>query len=204
AAAAPYECAAEERDLEEILLVEPVLDVDLGPEDCPADGERVPGARVQNEARRHLDRLVEVEQAGPVRRIGVRAVRESTSIDAGRREVEAMGGIHHARDARQPLVVVEVERSRRRHGGEEPAGDRAVPVRVVQGQVHVRRYRPARPYLDDALDAGDAHLVDVHRRHDYDTGPGAAVEPTRNALVLRRQIGHDAAGATMYVPGLVE
>src|SRR5436309_11284666 len=105
---------AEERALQQVLFVEHIFDVDLGPKDRSAHRERVPGARVQNEARRHLDRLVEVQEAGPVRRVGVRAVRESTSIRTGRREVEAAGRIHDARDTRQTLVVVEIERSRRR------------------------------------------------------------------------------------------
>src|SRR5947207_2713158 len=51
---------AEERALQQVLFVEHVFHVDLGPKDRSAHRERVPGARVQNEVRRHLDRLVEV------------------------------------------------------------------------------------------------------------------------------------------------
>src|SRR5207253_2126740 len=127
---------AEERALQQVLFVEDVFDVDLGPKDRSAHRERVPGARVQNETGWHFDRLVEVQEAGPVRRVGVRAVRESTSIGTGRGEVEAAGRIHDARDPRQTLVVVEIERSRRRHDGEESTSDRSVPIRMVQGEVH--------------------------------------------------------------------
>src|SRR6266699_3444649 len=115
-----------------------------------------------------------------------------------------MGGIHDVRDPGQTLVVVEIEGSRRRHGGKEPTGDRAVPVRVVQGDVHVRRHRPARPDLDDALDPGDAYLVDVHRRDDRRAGNGVVVDPRRAALVIRGQLGHDAEGEAMDVPDLIE
>src|SRR6266567_5588385 len=51
---------AEERALQQVLFVEHVFHVDLGPKDRSAHRERVPGARVQNDVRRHLDRLVEV------------------------------------------------------------------------------------------------------------------------------------------------
>src|SRR2546422_11238066 len=68
AARPPERCAAEERPLQEILLLQPVIDVDLGPEDCHAGGEPLTGARRQNRARPHLARLVAVQQAGPARR----------------------------------------------------------------------------------------------------------------------------------------
>src|SRR3989442_8112170 len=105
----PEGSAAEKRALQEVLLVEHVLDVDLGSEDRPADGERVPGARVQNEAGRHLDRLVEVEETGSVGRVRVCTVGQAAAVRAGRGEVKSARREHNARNARKALVVVQVD-----------------------------------------------------------------------------------------------
>src|SRR5437773_2714452 len=83
AAGPPHRRAAEERALEEILVVEHVVHVQLRPNHHVADRPGVPGAGVEDEVRRYVVRLVEVEQAGPVRRVRRVRIDQSRPVDPG-------------------------------------------------------------------------------------------------------------------------
>ena len=61
-----HRCSAEERALQQILLVEDVIDVKLGTNKGPSESKRKSGASVQNETWLHLDALVEIEESGAV------------------------------------------------------------------------------------------------------------------------------------------
>src|SRR2546425_7300154 len=93
AARPPHGRPAEEHALQQVLVVEHVLDVDLGSHDLRADDQRVPRARVEDEARLHLDRPVEVEEPGSVGRVGTIAVGEAGAVDGGGADEEPLAGI---------------------------------------------------------------------------------------------------------------
>src|SRR6266404_6511740 len=61
-----HRCSAEKRALQQVLLVEDVVDVKLGTNQCATETKAESGAAVQNEAGFHLNTLVEIEQTGAV------------------------------------------------------------------------------------------------------------------------------------------
>ena len=59
-------CSAEKRALQQVLLVEDVIDVKLGTNQCATEGKGESRASVQNEAWFHLDARVEIEESRAV------------------------------------------------------------------------------------------------------------------------------------------
>src|SRR2546422_1608028 len=86
--------AAEERALEQVLLVEHIVDVQLGPNDHTAEGKGVSDASVQNEIWIDVVQLVEIEQAGALRGIGAVVRNQARPVDAGCGSIEAVGRVH--------------------------------------------------------------------------------------------------------------
>src|SRR6266480_3106171 len=98
--------AAEKRAFQQVLLVQHVVDVHLGPNDDTAEGKRVPNASVQNEVWPDVVKLVEIKQAGALRGIGAVVRNQARSVDAGGGRVEALGRVYHSCHARDALIVV--------------------------------------------------------------------------------------------------
>src|SRR5438045_1099949 len=122
AARASRGSAAEERAFQEILLVEDVVDVNLGPQHGRAGNERISGAEVEDRTRIYFDATVEVEEARAVAAVaGIRidTIRQSTAVCSRGAEVQAVDRVGPARDDGQSLIVIEVEEPRRRVLGEE-------------------------------------------------------------------------------------
>src|SRR3989454_7087501 len=130
-------CSAEECAFQQVLAIKYVVDIQLRTNYRAADGERIPGTRIDDEVRIHVGVLVEVEQAPSIRRIRIAAVGETGPIDARGREIESATRVDRAGDAGQELVQVEVEIPRRRIRWEEAAADRMAPIGVIDRQVHV-------------------------------------------------------------------
>src|SRR5947208_2433136 len=71
AARPTHGCAAEERALQQILLVEHVVDEELRAQHRASEDERIAQARVEDRARWDVDPLVEVEQTRAVAAVAV-------------------------------------------------------------------------------------------------------------------------------------
>src|SRR5438874_5940858 len=121
--------AAEERALQQVLLVEDVVDVNLGSQHGRAGNERISGAEVEDRTRIYFDATVEVEEARAVAAVaGIRidTIRQSTAVGSRGAEVQAVDRVGPARDDRESLIMVEVEEPLRRVLGKEADGDWAV------------------------------------------------------------------------------
>src|SRR2546423_7378008 len=157
--------AAEERALQEVLLVEDVVDVNLGPQHGRAGNERISGAEVEDRTRIYFDAAVEIEKPGTVAAIAVSrtdTIRQPAAVSSRGAEVQAIDRVGPTRDDGQSLIVVEIEEALRRVLGKEAAADRATPIGVVQRGIEVAAERPVRPKLQHTFDSRDVHDIDVH------------------------------------------
>src|SRR5258706_5032861 len=99
--------STEKGALQQIPLVEDVVDIELGTNQCVAERKGESGASVQNEAGLHLDALVEVEKTGAVGTIttrGVHAIGEARAINTGEARICLTQGICRRAEFAHPLV----------------------------------------------------------------------------------------------------
>src|SRR6266852_2694095 len=126
--------STEKSALQQVLLVEDIVDVELGTNQCAAEGKGESGASIQNEAGLHLDALVEIEETGAVGTIttrGIHAIGEARAINTAQARICLAQGICCRAECAHPLVVIEIEESLRLIGWTESAGDRSVAVCVI-------------------------------------------------------------------------
>src|SRR5882672_7725127 len=196
-------CPAEGGAFQQVFAIEYVVDVQLRANDRAAHGERIPDTRIHDDVRIHVRGLVEVEQARAIwpRRLGLDQPR---SVNSGCRQVESTTRVHDARYAGQPLIVIEVEKSGCRIRRKESSRNRTRPERVVQGDVHVSRYRTRWTDLDNALDSRDTDLRDIDRCHDGRAWNRGIVDAWGALFPIRRQLRHNTEWKAMHVTELEE
>src|SRR5690348_17050444 len=100
--------------------------------------------------------------------------------------------------------MVEVERAGGRRRRKESARDRTEAVRVVEREVEIARQWTVRPDLDRCLEAGDPHVLDVHRRGDRRSRHGVVIDAGAAHLVITRELGDDTKREPVDVPDLAE
>src|SRR5438445_6162785 len=147
--------------------------------------------------------LVEVEQPRPIRprRLGLDQPR---SVNSGCRHVESTTRVDDARYTGQPLIVIEIEKPRCRVGWEKTSRNRTLPVGVVQGEVHVPRYRTRWTDLDNALDSRDMYLRDIDRCYDGRARNRGIVDARSTFFLIRRKLRDNTKWKAMHVTELEE